>query len=367
MRDSENITCGSAPASVCGTSRRNRKVFVVAGFPPPPGGIAVHAERLCHLLLREGYDVVAYETNRKNKVPVSRAFRCYSASGLRTNIRLAADAFFERPGLVHMHVSAIGNPVAFILGVHWISVSAPVIITVHSGSFPDKAARLGKNARFMLKTAFARATHIVATSNPIKGALIEHFGVPPARITVIPAFLRPPDDRAVRRAGPEPGVVLASGYGTRTYFWEGLIEAARSVPDLRELVLAFYTQFEPGYYEGILEKARGKFGFKVTIHENLSNDEFLSELARCSVFVRPTFTDGDSIALREALALGRIVVASDAVPRPEGCVLFRSGDVNDLRVKLAAATSSVSSSRAAGQDFSQPILQLYKRVIFKGD
>src|SRR5439155_21144651 len=44
--------------------------------------------------------------------------------------------------------------------------------------------------------------------------------------------------------------------------------------------------------------------------------------ARVELYVRPTRSDGDSVAMRESLAAGTPVVASDAAPRPEGCRLF---------------------------------------------
>jgi glycosyltransferase involved in cell wall biosynthesis len=38
----------------------------------------------------------------------------------------------------------------------------------------------------------------------------------------------------------------------------------------------------------------------------------------CSVMLRPTVTDGDSVAVREMLTLGLPVIASDIAPRPAG-------------------------------------------------
>jgi glycosyltransferase involved in cell wall biosynthesis len=52
--------------------------------------------------------------------------------------------------------------------------------------------------------------------------------------------------------------------------------------------------------------------------------EFYPALKICDVFLRPTTTDGDANSIREALWTGTPVVASDAVPRPDGCVLFHA-------------------------------------------
>jgi glycosyltransferase involved in cell wall biosynthesis len=52
------------------------------------------------------------------------------------------------------------------------------------------------------------------------------------------------------------------------------------------------------------------------------------------LFVRPSFADGDALSVREALSLGVPVLASDVVPRPMGCAVFRAGDFRDLVSKI---------------------------------
>jgi glycosyltransferase involved in cell wall biosynthesis len=60
----------------------------------------------------------------------------------------------------------------------------------------------------------------------------------------------------------------------------------------------------------------------------------LALMSRSSVFVRPTFRDGDSISVREALALGLPVVASDIGTRPAGTIVFEPGNVGELVEEL---------------------------------
>jgi glycosyltransferase involved in cell wall biosynthesis len=68
----------------------------------------------------------------------------------------------------------------------------------------------------------------------------------------------------------------------------------------------------------------------------------LALMSRSDVFVRPTFEDGDSMSVREALALGVPVVASRVGARPSGAILFKPGDVEDMlaKVELASAKSA---------------------------
>ncbi len=57
---------------------------------------------------------------------------------------------------------------------------------------------------------------------------------------------------------------------------------------------------------------------------------FVSLIKRSEIILRPTNTDGDSLTLREALFMGKPVIASDVVRRPEGAILFRSRDAKAL-------------------------------------
>jgi glycosyltransferase involved in cell wall biosynthesis len=54
------------------------------------------------------------------------------------------------------------------------------------------------------------------------------------------------------------------------------------------------------------------------------------------LFLRPTTTDGWSVSVAEALDLGCPVIASDAVPRQRGCILFSRDDEGDLFAKMKA-------------------------------
>ena len=70
---------------------------------------------------------------------------------------------------------------------------------------------------------------------------------------------------------------------------------------------------------------------------DVPHEECLHVMSRSAAFVRPTFTDGDSISVREALALGVPVIASDAVARPHGTVLFETANPQDLMQKMECA------------------------------
>lgn len=72
-------------------------------------------------------------------------------------------------------------------------------------------------------------------------------------------------------------------------------------------------------------------GIAIHISENI---DFKALLHSITVYLRPTSTDGNSVAVLEALDAGIPVLASDAVPRAEGVLTYRFGDAEDLIAKI---------------------------------
>jgi glycosyltransferase involved in cell wall biosynthesis len=85
-----------------------------------------------------------------------------------------------------------------------------------------------------------------------------------------------------------------------------------------------------------------KGSYKTEINQINSNSiiylnhevDFLSLLSEIDIYVRPTTTDGSSVAVQEALMLGKKVLASDVVERPAEVTLYKSGDFTDFKEKL---------------------------------
>src|SRR5690606_18486699 len=57
---------------------------------------------------------------------------------------------------------------------------------------------------------------------------------------------------------------------------------------------------------------------------------FISLIEQADIILRPTNTDGDALTVREGLFLGKKVIASDVVKRPEGSYIFKNRDLNSL-------------------------------------
>ena len=91
-------------------------------------------------------------------------------------------------------------------------------------------------------------------------------------------------------------------------------------------------------------------------------------VSRLDIFARCTYYDGDALSVREALALGVPVVASDTDYRPEGVIKFRIADGQELVRALKHALAHLSEGTTVGSSHahsngSERISRLYRELI----
>jgi glycosyltransferase involved in cell wall biosynthesis len=102
-------------------------------------------------------------------------------------------------------------------------------------------------------------------------------------------------------------------------------------------------------------RAEGVSGFG-----ELHRSTALALIAACDVFVRTTLVDGDSVSVREAIALGRQVIATSVGHRPPEARLVPPADADALaRGLLDAAAQPAPAAAVAGADPLQRVLALY--------
>ena len=81
------------------------------------------------------------------------------------------------------------------------------------------------------------------------------------------------------------------------------------------------------------------------------------------VYIRPTCTDGDSVAVREALDMGVRVIASDVCQRPEGVVTYSYGD-NELFVGAVREVLSKEKNDSNNDEtYFNQMLSVYKDLL----
>jgi glycosyltransferase involved in cell wall biosynthesis len=333
------------------------KVFLIGPYPPPYGGISVAIERLRDRLQQSGVECYVYDTSRTVK---QVAGVIPAGGGTRWLIRLCLTADAD---VIHYQASS-WKMRAMVGLLPWRR--AKTVISVQGSSLLDSWAQGNSLRRSLIRFALRRTSYVIL-ANPDHVPFIRSLGIPETRSAVIPAYIPPvvreEDDAQISDEirqfwQAHTPLLLANG---AVAFYRGedlygldmmvdLIGALRpSFPRIGLVVpLRPITESaQLGYWETLRDRASAA-GLAESILWVPGGVPALHPLIRASqLFLRPTNTDGDAVSIREALYFQVPVVASDAAPRPDGSVLFRSRDVGDFVAQVRSVLSGTHSFRRA--------------------
>lgn len=319
---------------------------ILGSYPPPYGGVAVHVQRLCPLLEARGIRFVVY-----------------NATGDFGEGRRVVSVFTRRRSWIIRYAFTGREIAVFLMSdrlTAWLAAALMVMlrgkrvaIRLRNAALPDWVAQSGWRRR-LAGFALRRMTAVVCVS-PLLMESARSLGVPSDRLHLSPGFLPPSDAQADRNAvNPEVldfvsrrrPIIAANGKvdwyrGEDLYGLDHLLElAARLKPDYPNIgVVVCMWNHLPGddeYIQRLRSEAQRR-GVSDAVLFNTRSGVFVPVLAEADVFIRPTNTDGDANSVREGLYLGVPTLASDAVERPAGTILFRTRDVNDMEAKVRTA------------------------------
>jgi glycosyltransferase involved in cell wall biosynthesis len=246
------------------------------------------------------------------------------------------------------------------------------VLTLHSGMVPGYLEHaplwLQKLGRRTLAALTCSLYRQVVCVSPEIGSTLLSLGIESRRIEVLPAFL----SNQSPEVSPEPGLMARIGryrpllstalFYRPEYGFDLLVAClARlscSYPTLGCLVMG------SGEQRAEAEKRVREAGLEesVLLLGDVKHEACLALMSVCDVFLRATLEDGDSISVREALALGVPVVASRVGTRPAGAILFDPGDLEGMlaAIELALALKRGSQPQAAG--CMDRLMQIYRQV-----
>ncbi len=310
------------------------KILLVGPYPPPHGGISVHVYELRKQLHMAGIDCRV--VNVDPRCLESADYLCIrgGASLLLTLIRYA-----RRGWTLHVHANGHNRKswlIALTAGVAGLFGPGNVL-TLHSGLVPEYLASQRFAARSLARMACGFYKRIIAVSPPVRDAVLS-LGILARRVAVVPAFLAPRvakgEGMAVDRLQGRSPILATAVFFRPEYGFDLLVEAIDQLrvryPQIACLVIGSGERQE---YAEMLVRRRG-LQQSIIFLGNVDHEKCLSLISQADLFVRPTLVDGDASSVREALAMGTRVVASDAGYRPPGVVLFRKGDAVDLAAKI---------------------------------
>ena len=340
------------------------KVRVLAPFPPPFGGVALHCVRLLEALRTMGLNASGVS---QGGVP----------GGIDGIIRFGPGFLLGR-SLVHYHTDEGNHRWMRLLSWYWWLTRTPYVVTVHS--FRDRPEFTSPRVRASLAMAYRRAKAVICISDSVVRELEQRIGLHHKLTRTIPSNLplsswerqaEIPSEVPELWQGANIRILANAGrivsyQGKDLYGIDVLVDSFSSIPDSdAALCIAIGEIVDPARWAPIQDRINSDP--RISVIRNLRGP-LAPIVSHAHIVVRPTRTEGGpSLTLSEALELGRWAVGSDSVTRPEGTLLFRNEDPEDLARTLRQCISHVRNAvmppaMPANIDAVQRIVNLYQRV-----
>ena len=353
------------------------KLMIVGRMPPPYGGVTVHLNRLTQHLKAEHYpfqfcDLSGRTNQNGGFIPCGNIFE------------LVWNLLSNPYEMAHCHAS---NPWLFLLVDFFVVriLRRKTIYTLHG----EGILLLCESGPFLIKRllrgAFKRATRIITINSNCEERVMR-FVSSHENVLQMPAYLPPTPTEMVPDQPYSDEIELFFKDHSMCFAAQGTFGNQYQGVDLYRFDLlgkALSNLRTKHPHAGLctlvsqtLDQAAREKVFSLRRDLDLERHWLILEhfgaaipiYLRCVAFIRPTMSDGDSLSVRECLDLGIPVVASNAVPRPAGCILFQSGDLGSLESSLIALLEDypvcqLQAQQSNSSNCLEPLLACYRSVL----
>ncbi len=320
----------------------HKRIAILGPCPPPLGGISVHIQRVMHKFQQQNNKVYHFST------VVEYRYRYL----LVYLIHLAGWLVYRRPDQVYYHTSYVSNtlPEMRMLALLKRIFKYELILVDH-----DCRYLYTRSSRFIKRynTFMHQVDILVLIGSVTQQSYKDKQLHMPLSTTMEAAFLPPnsatepqilktyPSSLHAFMFNHEP-LILANAYQLSLLNGKDLygvdvclyMLAALSASHPRSgFILALAQIGDEDYFRQICFLAH-----KLQVTERLyiltQQKELWPLLKKVDLFVRPTLSDGASVSVQEALYFGTPTIASDVCLRPQGTVLFSTGNMQDFMSKV---------------------------------
>ena len=344
-------------------------ICMVGQYPPCIGGISTFLSHLVPELESRGIHCQVINTRKGN--PGSGIIE--RIGRLVFFLRLAWQIGFSGNEIVHCHAGNWANLLGhgIVLAVGRLKKKT-MVLTLHAGDMLPHI--VGGISRSIARRIF-QLPHVVTTVTPdlrdvVIGLKIRNVYFIPNELIYIPIIEDKQEsipesvNNFIAQHSP---LIISTGAMERVHGIDILIQALSELkpiyPKLGAIIIA---------YKSTDTKYRAEVDTLIT-ELNLANSVLFPRslpsvpavVRMADVFVRATNIDGDSIAVREAIALGVPVIASQVGFRPESVTLFPTGDHIQLAAKIREVLSYPDDSTgvtgvASSENTVKEYLKVYK-------
>jgi len=333
--------------------KKNRiKVSIWGIFPPPIGGLAIHIQREAELLKDEGVLDKVYYFHCDKRLKSEHRFRDFVVpmknplryTILEYGLGLITFMLKNKAAIVHFHNSLDG---AWMILFMNLILRKEIVITVHDQMrIPSLPKSFDLTYIFVDSLFRNRKIRWIAVNPAIKDQLMAK-GVDSRNIAVIPAYLKSTERTDLPRDLTEfcirqSPVLSVYAFATNLFKGEDLYGVDLALSLLSRLKTHYVSVglvvVIPGRKDQSMIDKYKKFVANNSLEDHVFFqfdiiDDCASLWSMSDIYLRPTNTDGDSVAVREALDVSCVSLASDCVARPAGCVLFKDRNIDDLYQK----------------------------------
>lgn len=268
-------------------------------------------------------------------------------------LKLISLGLLGRIHLLHVHLAAGGSwlrkyvlfSIARLLGI-------PVVVHIHSGRFADYWSTASPFAARSITRLLSGSARIITLSQAYRKTIVERL--PEVRDRVLVLANATPARRPVAAQSDDPRVTIT---------FLGVLARLKGVDDL---IAALGRMHTPTAWQAVLAGHGDIDGYRKQAEEAGVADRvefpgWLDEhgvdalLARTSVFVLPSYSEGLPMSILEAFAAGLPVVATplpaivDVVHEGRNGCLVTAGDVAGLSNVLARLVEDAALRRRLGQ------------------
>lgn len=308
-----------------------QRVALLGPWPPPYGGVQTHIVALRHYLQTLDAQVAVVSITRHKEGTGAGIFHPRSAPALIwTLTRL-------KPHIIHLHVGGdFPLRVQVLALVCTLLARTKAVLTLHSGGYPNSEAATTASQYGLLALVLRRFSTVIAVNQALM-TFLRRMGVPDDRVQLVEPFSLPdssPNSEAMARqdlsafARRHSPVLVSVGLLEPEYDYATQLRALKEVrlthPQAGLIIIG------SGSLAADLQREVATLALPVLIAGDVAHHHTLSAISTASALLRTTLYDGDSIAVREALALGTPVIATDNGMRPAGVHLIPIADAPAL-------------------------------------
>jgi glycosyltransferase involved in cell wall biosynthesis len=340
-------------------------IALVGSYPPPHGGQSVHVRNLLRYLRARGLGVKVLNTGSNKDVHEDGVVNIATSRSLLTKL-----LYGPRIKLLHVHVSSTDEfPKLVPVGLAAMLRHIPWMVTIHSGDSADRLRTAGSIRRAASRALLRGAQKIICVNSVIQTELSKLAS--PEAVVVVPPFSvdfseAPLPVELEQFFSDHVPAISCVGLYEPVY---GLDRAVHLMTKVREVhpragLLLIGDTKSADWCRALISELR--LDKHVMVCGNLEHQQCLTVMSRSALFLRPTQYDGDSLSVREALALGVRVLASATDFRPDGVTLYRTHAFQDLVDKALAALESGATGTTCSineQRNLDQVQQLYMKIL----